>query len=155
MRELAYEGEFDADLLLSGSFGFFDDVANRDVLQRMARALRPGRRLLIDVSDPTEMVVRPPDRSWYQYDGGYDLRRTWWEPETCTYVCEFMFIDNEGRLNTAAEPERIRFYSLPEWHSLFSDTGLTMTHSLADTKLPLLPYGREHYGNLVLVGQKQ
>jgi hypothetical protein len=155
MRELAHEGEFQAVLLLSGSFGFFDDATNLDVLARMVRALAPGGRVFIDVSDPTLMVVRPPHRTWSQNGGGYDLRRTWWEPQTCTYVCEFMFIDSEGRLNTAAEPERIRFYSLPEWRGLFSDTGLTMTHSLADTKLPLLPYDREHYGNLVIVGQKQ
>jgi hypothetical protein len=29
-----------------------------------------------------------------------------------------------------------------------------MTHALADTKLPLVPYDRDHYGNLVLVAQK-
>jgi SAM-dependent methyltransferase len=155
MRELAYEGEFDAVLLLSGSFGFFDDAANRDVLMRMARALRSEGKLLIDVSDPAEMVVRPPDRSWSCYGGGYGLRTTWWEPETSTCVSEFMFIDAHGVLNTAADLERIRVYSLPEWLCLFAATGLTMTHALADTKLPLVPYDRDHYGNLVLAGQKR
>jgi ubiquinone/menaquinone biosynthesis C-methylase UbiE len=113
MRELAYKAEFDALLLLSGSFGFFDDATNRDVLARMARALRPGGRLLVDVFDPASMVVRPPSRSWNHYGGGYGLRTTWWEPETCTYASEFMFIDEEGVLNTSAKPERIRVYSLP------------------------------------------
>jgi SAM-dependent methyltransferase len=155
MRKLACEHEFEAVLLLSGSFGFYDDAVNQDVLARMVRALVPGGRVLIDVSDPSEMVVRPPQHSWSQYGGGYGLRKTWWEPETCTYVSEFMFIDSEGVLNTCGEPERIRFYSLPEWQELFSRVGLTMTHSLADTKLPLVPYDRENYGNLVLVGEKQ
>jgi ubiquinone/menaquinone biosynthesis C-methylase UbiE len=160
MRELAYEGEFDAVLLLSGSFGFFDDATNRDILARMARALRgaggaPRGRILVDVFDPARMVVRPPRRSWSHYAGGYGLRTTWWEPETCTYVSEFMFIDADGVLNTAAKPERIRVYSLPEWRALFDEAGLTTTHALADTKLPLVPYDRDHYGNLVIVGQKQ
>lgn len=162
MRELAYDGEFDALLLLSGSFGFFDDTTNRDVLARIARALRrpepsqgrSGGRLLVDVFDPTGMVVRPPRRSWSQYAGGYGLRTTWWEPETCTYAGEFMFIDDDGVLNTAAQPERIRVYSLPEWRSMFAEVGLTMIHALAETKLPLVPYDRDHYGNLVIVGQK-
>ena len=183
MRELAYETEFDAVLLLSSSFGFFNDASNRDVLARMARALRdpepcpevdqrsdaegpiagagpepiqgrPGGRILIDVFDPARMVVRPPRRSWSHYCGGYSLRTTWWEPETCTYVSEFMFVDAGGVLNTAAEPERIRVYSLPEWQALFAGAGLVMTHALADTKLPLVPYDRDHYGNLVIVGQK-
>jgi len=154
MRELAYEDRFDAVLLLSGSFGFFDEATNRDVLARMSRALKLGGRLLIDVFDPTQMVVRPLRRSWSSYGGGYGLRATWWEPESCTYTNEFLFIDAEGVCNTAAEPERIRVYSLPEWRALFSGAGLALTHTLADTKLPLVAYDRAHYGNLVIVGKK-
>jgi SAM-dependent methyltransferase len=177
MHELAYEGAFDAVLLLSGSFGFFDDATNQDVLQRMVRALRDakggqgegrhaapaagegaseggGGRILIDVFDPARMVVRPPRRAWSRYGGGYSLRTTWWEPETCTYVSEFAFIDADGVLNTAAKLERIRVYSLPEWRVLFEEAGLVLTHALADTKLPLVAYDRDHYGNLVIVGRK-
>jgi SAM-dependent methyltransferase len=154
MRELAYKDEFDAVVLLSGSFGFFDEATNRDVLSRIARALKPGGQALIDVFDPAKMVVRPSRRSWSHYGDGYGLRTTWWEPDTCTYVSEFMFIDGDGVLNTAAEPERIRVYSLPEWRELLGGVGLTLTHTLADTKLPLVPYSRDHYDNLVLVGQK-
>ena len=65
-----------------------------------------------------------------------------------------MFVDAGGVLNTAAEPEHIRVYSLPEWRALLAETGLQMSHALADTKLPLVPYDRDHYGNLVIVGQK-
>jgi SAM-dependent methyltransferase len=154
MRELDYEGAFDALLLLSGSFGFFDEATNRDVLARLARALKAGGQALIDVFDPAQMVVRPPRRSWSQYGGGYGLRTTWWEPETCTYVSEFMFVDADGVLNTAVQPERIRVYSLPEWRELLAGAGLTLTHALADTKLPLVPYDRDHYGNLVIVARK-
>jgi SAM-dependent methyltransferase len=154
MRELDYDGEFDAVLLLSGSFGFYDDATNEDVLGRIARALRPGGCVLIDVFDPAQMVVRPPRRSWSQYGGGFGLRTTWWEPESCTYASEFMFIDADGTLNTSAEQERIRVYTLPEWRALLAGAGLTMTHALADTKLPLLPYDRDHYQNLVLVARR-
>jgi hypothetical protein len=66
-----------------------------------------------------------------------------------------MFIDSDGVLNTCAEPERIRVYSMPEWLAMFDAAGLTMTHALADSKLPLVAYDRDNYGNLVLVGQKQ
>jgi SAM-dependent methyltransferase len=153
MRELAYEGEFDAVLLLSGSFGFFDDATNADVLARVARALKPQGRLLIDVFDPASMVVRPPRRSWSAYAGGYGLRTTWWEPESCTYVSEFMFV-GEGVLNTFAGQERIRVYTLPEWRALLAAAGLALTQALADTKLPPVVYDRDHYDNLVVVGQK-
>jgi SAM-dependent methyltransferase len=154
MRELAYEGTFDALLLLSGSFGFFDDATNRDVLSRMARSLKASGQVLIDVFDPAQMVVRPPQRTWSHYGGGYGLRTTWWEPESCTYASEFMFIDADGVLNTSAQPERIRVYSLPEWRELLAGAGLILTHALADTSLPLVPYDRDHYGNLVIIAQK-
>jgi SAM-dependent methyltransferase len=154
MRELAYDSQFDAALLLSGSFGFFDEAVNRDVLARMAQALKPGGRMLIDVFDPTKMVVRPPRRSWSHYGGGYSLRTTWWEPETCTYASEFLFIDDDGVLNTFAGQERIRVYSLPEWRAMFDAASLSLTHALADTRLPLVLYNRDHYGNLVIVGRK-
>jgi len=155
MRQLPYQAGFDAVLLLSGSFGFFDDTTNQDLLARMVRALRPGGRVLIDVFDPTAMVVRPPRRAWYPLAGGYGLTHTWWEPETCTYVSEFTYLDPDGVLNTAAEPERIRVYSLPEWRAFFAQAGLALTHALADTKLPLVPYDQDHYDNLVIVGRKE
>jgi len=155
MRQLPYQAGFDAVLLLSGSFGFFDDTTNQDLLARMVRALRPGGRVLIDVFDPTTMVVRPPRRSWYPLAGGYGLTHEWWEPETCTYVSEFMYLDADGVLNTAAEPERIRVYSLPEWRAMFAQAGVAMTHALAETKLPLVPYDQDHYNNLVVVGRKE
>jgi hypothetical protein len=58
-------------------------------------------------------------------------------------------------LNIAAEPERIRVYSLPEWRAMFAAAGLTLTHALADTKLPLVAYDRDHYDNLVIVGESE
>jgi len=154
MRELDYEGEFDAVLLLSGSFGFYDDATNESVLARIARAGQAGGHVLIDVFDPTRMVVRPPRRTWSHYGGGYGLRTTWWEPESCTYANEYLFIDGEGTLNSSAEQERIRVYTVPEWRGLLTGAGLTLTHTLADTKLPLVPYDRDHYKNLVIVGKR-
>jgi SAM-dependent methyltransferase len=154
MRALTFREEFDAVLLLSGSFGFFDDGTNRDVLARVATALKPGGRAMIDVFDPGEMMVRPPRRTWSRYGGGYGLHSTWWEPETCTYASEFMFLDADGVLNTSAAEERIRVYSLPEWRALLAGAGLGMEHALADTKLPMVAYDRDHYGNLVLVAKR-
>jgi SAM-dependent methyltransferase len=154
MRDLAYDSAFDAVVMLSGSFGFFDDATNLDVLRRIARALQPGGRLLVDVFDPAQMVVRPPRRTWSEYGGGIGLRHTWWEPETCTYVSEFRFLDAGGVLHTAAEPERIRVYSLPEWRAMLREAGLEFVRALADSSLPPVPYDRDHYGNLLVVARK-
>lgn len=55
---------------------------------------------------------------------------------------------------TAAEPERIRVYSLPGWRDLLAGAKLKMTHALADTNLPLVTCDRDHCENLVIVGRK-
>ncbi|MBN1916955.1 MAG: class I SAM-dependent methyltransferase [Verrucomicrobia bacterium] len=47
MRELDVDGEFDGVVNWFGSFGYFDDATNLDVLRRFARAVRPGGRVLI------------------------------------------------------------------------------------------------------------
>jgi hypothetical protein len=60
--------------------------------------------------------------------------------------------DDEGVLITAAEPERIRVYSLPKWREHLADARLVLVHALAITKSSLVAYGQEHYDNLVIVG---
>ncbi|MHB9108358.1 MAG: SAM-dependent methyltransferase [Armatimonadota bacterium] len=48
LRTLDYDGVFDAVINWGGSFGYFSDAGNADVLARLARALKPGSRLLIE-----------------------------------------------------------------------------------------------------------
>jgi len=48
MREIEWCCEFDGIYNWGGSFGYFDDAANADVILRYARALRPGGRLVIE-----------------------------------------------------------------------------------------------------------
>jgi SAM-dependent methyltransferase/GNAT superfamily N-acetyltransferase len=52
MRSLAYDQEFDAVVNWFTSFGYFDPQTNDDVLARLARALRPGGRLLLELHNP-------------------------------------------------------------------------------------------------------
>ena len=48
LRELNFNGEFHAVFSWFGSFGYFSDAENLELLRRYATALRPGGRLLID-----------------------------------------------------------------------------------------------------------
>jgi SAM-dependent methyltransferase len=48
LRAIDFRGQFDAILNWQGSFGFFSDKENADVVRRFARALKAGGRLLID-----------------------------------------------------------------------------------------------------------
>lgn len=48
LREIRWEGRFDAIVNWFTSFGYFDDETNRAVLAGFRRALKPGGRLLIE-----------------------------------------------------------------------------------------------------------
>jgi SAM-dependent methyltransferase len=57
MRSLNFEAEFDAALSLFTAWGYFSDQQNQQILERVARALRPGGRLIMDLA-PRDWLVR-------------------------------------------------------------------------------------------------
>jgi SAM-dependent methyltransferase len=57
MRELDFDGQFDAVVNWFGSFGYFSEAENLNVLCRFARAVRPGGRVLVDLIN-REYVLR-------------------------------------------------------------------------------------------------
>lgn len=56
MRELAYRSEFDAVVNWFTSFGYFDSATNDALLASLARALRRGGRLLLDIHNPARLA---------------------------------------------------------------------------------------------------
>ena len=54
MREIDFDGEFDAAFNWFGSFGYFSDAGNLEFCRRVFRALRPGGRFLVE----------GPNKSW-------------------------------------------------------------------------------------------
>jgi SAM-dependent methyltransferase len=58
MRQVPWEGRFDAVLSWFTSFGYFDDDENRRVLREARRALGAGGRLLIEANNLAELLPR-------------------------------------------------------------------------------------------------
>lgn len=72
VRELGrVEGPFDGAISMWASFGWFDDAGNDAVLGSMARLLRPGGRLVLDVWNPA--AYAPGERT---LRGGVRERKT-------------------------------------------------------------------------------
>lgn len=70
MREIAYEAEFDAVISFFSSFGYFaNDEDNQLILQKIAKALKPGGNLLIDLNSLGRTLRR------YLVNGRYDEKR--------------------------------------------------------------------------------
>jgi SAM-dependent methyltransferase len=58
MRQLpAWTGRFDRVVNWSTAFGYFDDTANRGILDEIARVLRPGGRLAMDLDNLTMFLA--------------------------------------------------------------------------------------------------
>jgi SAM-dependent methyltransferase len=71
MRELPWRGRFDLVVNWSTAFGYFDDTANRAVLDGIAGALRPGGRLAVDLDNlPSFLVSWTPSRVVAARDNG-------------------------------------------------------------------------------------
>ena len=57
MRQIPWTGRFDRVLNWSTAFGYFDDATNRGVLDGIARVLRPGGRLAMDLDNLTSFLA--------------------------------------------------------------------------------------------------
>ncbi len=64
MRDLPWEGAFDAVLCFWGSFGYFDDAGNIEHVQAVARALKPGGRFVIDTHVAESLFRVFTSRGW-------------------------------------------------------------------------------------------
>jgi hypothetical protein len=57
MRQLPWTGRFDRVVNWSTAFGYFDDTANRVVLEGIVRVLQPGGRLVMDLDNLTSFLA--------------------------------------------------------------------------------------------------
>ena len=120
LREMDYESEFHAAYNWFGSFGYFCDAENLDVLRRFARALRPGGRLLIEQVNRERIL-----RHFRHRHEVRDVRMTAkWYPKT-QRVETFYTRWREGKGESCRSS--MRLYTPGEFSRLFARNGLEVT----------------------------
>lgn len=152
MREPPCEAACDAVTILSQSFGFFGPEDDMTVLRAIRTALRPGGRFLLDLNEPD--TLRETRRRWQELDGGFLLSEARYDPVTCVREATLRYIDREGRLNVAEEPERIRVYTLPELVQMIAAADLELEAVYGRLALPLTPYGADCRERRLVVGKR-
>ncbi len=119
LRQLDYDGQFDAAVNWFGSFGYFGEAENLDVLRRLARALRPGGRLLIDQPN-REYILRHFRPRQRRRNVTTNVR---WEPQT-QRVNGVWTIRRGGHRRRCRSS--MRLYAPGQFRRLLSQAGLTV-----------------------------
>jgi len=154
MRTLSYQNEFDALVMLSTSFGFFDHETNLQVLDGLTQAIKPSGRLLLQLSDPISFVERHQERRyWQERPEGVYLTEGWFDPSTFTSHGKFRFTDNDGVTHLWDDHERVRLYTLPELRCMFAQVGLEVSDVYGSIYLHNMDYGPDNHQEMIVVGR--
>ena len=121
VREVEFDGEFDAVLCLGTSFGFFDDTENREILRRLNGALRPAGRLVLDVINRDYVIRDQPNLIWFEGDGCVCMEETDFNFFTSRLRVKRTMLREGGRSQEA--DYTLRLYALHELGQLLQQAG--------------------------------
>jgi SAM-dependent methyltransferase len=121
IREMEFDGAFDAVICMGTTLGFFDEDANRDVLARLYQALRPGGRLLIDVVNRDYVVGFQPNLVWFEGDGCVCMEESDFNYFNSRLTVKRTMMREDGHQSNAEYS--LRLYSLHELGGLMQQTG--------------------------------
>lgn len=156
MRNINYTAEFDACVILSGTFGFFSDTENQDLLHSICRALKAGGKVFIMFLSANQ--VHEHRKSWSEIEDGWELSESWFDTETSTYRSIILIVRKDGTLiRPKTEPgyhanETIRCYTIPEMRTMLSLAGLRYRASYSgnDFSIPPKPPAADAVRNIVI-----
>jgi Methyltransferase domain len=103
------------------TFGFFDDDANRDVLQRLHQALKPGGRILLDVVNRDYAIALQPNLVWFEGDECVVMEESDFNYFNSRLSVKRTMMREDGRQSQA--DYAIRLYSLHELGQMMQQMG--------------------------------
>lgn len=142
MRQLAYEPQFDAALIMNSSLGFFEDATNMAVLKSCADSLVQGGRLLLQCINPyrIESYLAGFRSGWYALANGYVLREAHFNPVEATLNMRYRFVSPALGVDAQHPGDHIRLYGFPELKAMLHAAGLRPVTVFGDAVLPAVPF---------------
>ncbi|HWN72079.1 MAG TPA: class I SAM-dependent methyltransferase, partial [Haliangium sp.] len=122
MRDLVFESQFDGIYCLFSTFGYFDEDTNRKTIEGMARALKRGGRLVLDVLNRDYLIGELPTRVWWEGDGCVVLEEVDFNYFSSRIHSNRSIVFDDGR--QLEQEISIRSYSLHELGKMLHSAGL-------------------------------
>jgi SAM-dependent methyltransferase len=152
MREMTFDGSFDAVICLGTTFGYFDDDTNRQVLERMKRALKPQGLLLLDTVNRDFVVQGQPNLVWFEGDGCVCMEETQFN-----YISSRLHVKRTVILDDGRQRENeygIRLYPLHEIGQLMHQMGFRVVEVSGMEATPGVYFGATS-PRLILVAERR
>ena len=151
MRALGFERAFDAVYSYFTSFGYFDDDENEQVLAGIAKALRPGGSVLLEMANRDRLLTHPQERTWSQReDGALLMEEITLEWVSSRVISRQHLIDPHGGTQVTKEFS-LRTYTCAELSALLRHQGLHVRAVFGDAEgKPYVPDSRR----LVIVAER-
>lgn len=113
----------DAVINIFTAFGFFDDTGNQWVLEEVARVLRPGGRLLIDLVNRDSLMRRHQPRMWNErHNGAVLLQEHAFDSATGCQTTNWTVVKADGE--RISQSFTVRIYTLQELEVRMAQAGL-------------------------------
>jgi SAM-dependent methyltransferase len=126
MRALDFTARFDRVYSFFTSFGYYSDEENEEVLGRIARALRPGGRLLLDMMNRDWLLTHPQQRTWSQReDGALLMEEISLDLRTSRVTSRLTLIDPDRGAGPVKQFD-LRAYTCAELTALLRRSGLAV-----------------------------
>jgi SAM-dependent methyltransferase len=152
MRELSFEGSFDAVTCLGTTLGYFDDETNRKVIEKLLKALKPGGALLLDVVNRDHVIRAQPNLVWFEGEGCVCMEESEFNYFTSRLQVKRTVILESGR--QVEHEYALRLYSLHELGQLMNASGFRVTEVSGREALPGVFFGQES-PNLMIVAVRR
>lgn len=156
MRKTDFCSEFEYCIMMDGTFGFFNDKDNLELLKKIEKALKPGGRFLLDCPNPYRTKGEGRTKSWWKVKDGYVFEKGEFDTKVGGWNCEFFLIDKDGRMNILKGKlgwEFTRIYTLPEIRNMLNTTGMQFLKAYGSIEFPYEEYKPQSY-RLIIIARK-
>jgi len=153
MRDLGFERTFDGIFCLGTSFGYFDEKTNASVLGGVFRALKPGRRFLLEMVNRDYIITKQPNLIWFEGDGVVCMEETDFSYITSRLHVKRQIIVGNGERQRSHEFS-LRLYSLHEIGQLLHGAGFSVIQVGGHPATPGAFFGADS-AQMVIVAERR